>query len=179
MFNIKMFTPSNSDIIKIAYSTYSTFKDANCYYNKEMVNHKEILSRLKFIGKIEKGNKINTKHIYVQNDSFFTAFSRTFLRQDNRWNTVTFIQETIFRGFEILDTYERSSKPDEKSLCTHIIKDLKKCKDGINNIKSTYIADTKFCCDMDTILILVSSKLDSIMKKYPELELETDSDDSD
>ena len=65
-----MFTPSNSDIIKIAYSTYSTFKDANCYYNKEMVNHKEILSRLKFIGKIEKGNKINTKHTLI----WFTIF---------------------------------------------------------------------------------------------------------
>ena len=60
-----------------------------------MDNYQEVISRLKFLCKINRGEKINTKQLFVQQDSFITTFTRTFWNQDNRINTIHFIQETI------------------------------------------------------------------------------------
>ena len=52
------------------------------YYNintQRMDTNKEIVSRLKFIGRIQKGEKINTRHMYVQQDDLTTTISRTFI----------------------------------------------------------------------------------------------------
>jgi len=153
---------------------YYSFKNEPSSY--KMVNHKEILSRLKFIGKIERGNKINTKHVYIQQDTIITAISRTFFRPDSRWNTIKFIQDTISRSFEIIDTYENSLRQFEHGVIKHIVQDLKMSKKGIANLKITYIEDTKFISDIDTILNLLNSKLDVVLKKYPELYIESDSE---
>ena len=61
----------------------------------------EILSRIKFIGRIQKGEKVNVRYMYVQPDSWLTRFSRTFFATDNRMNTYHFIDNTIKRCFEI------------------------------------------------------------------------------
>lgn len=146
----------------------------------KMGTHKEIISRLKFIGKINKGDKINTKHIYICHDNFLTTISRTFFNTDNRWNSVKFIQDTIFRVFEILDTYQRSSpKNYEKNICKYIVRDLKKSKQGIKNIKQTYVTDLKFGTDMDTILILIDTKLQNILESSPELDIHSDDSSDD
>ena len=130
-----------------------------------MDNNQEIISRLKFIGKLKKGEKINTRHMYVQSDGFGTSLSRTFINQDNRGNALNFCQETITRAFELLITFERSDKNAEQVLFGHLIKDLQQSTTGLNNLKFTYISDTKFCCDMYTLLQNISARLDSYQVK--------------
>ena len=68
-----------------------------------MENDREVISCLKFIGKIQKGDKINVKHMYVQQDGILTQFMRTFLSQDNRRCTLSFIRNNIKSIFEIID----------------------------------------------------------------------------
>lgn len=131
-----------------------------------MDTDKEIISKLKFIGKVKKGEKINTKHMYVQSNSISTSFARTFWNQDNRGNALNFVQETVNRAFELLITYERST---EQLLFENLKKDLNSSLSGLNNLKFTYIEDTKFCCDMDTLLEYIIAKL----KKY-EVECEVE-----
>ena len=60
--------------------------------------------------------------------------------------------------------FERSEKQSEKVLCTKMIQDLQQSTVGLNNLKFTYISDTKFCCDMDTILETVLARLDKYTK---------------
>ncbi len=122
-------------------------------------NNQEIMSRLKFIGKLKKGEKINTSYMYVQPEGLLTSFSRTFLYQDNRANTLHFVNNTILRAFDILKVYERSCKESEKLLSNHIVNDLQNASIGLANLKLTYVNDTKFCCDMDTLLELIQAKL--------------------
>jgi len=102
-----------------------------------MDSNQEITSKLKFIGKLKKGEKVNTRHMYTQPDGLSTSIIRTFIYQDNRGNVLNFCQETISRAFELLVTYERS----------------------------TYIEDTKFCCDMDTLLQIINARLDGYVSK--------------
>ena len=137
-----------------------TIKDYSEYNINRMDGNQEIISRLKFIGKLKKGEKINTRHMYVQPDGITTSLSRTFVYQDNRGNALNFCQETISRSFELLITYERSDSSTEKVLFSKLVEDLQQSTVGLRNLKFTYITDTKFCCDMDTLLENVLAKLD-------------------
>lgn len=137
--------------------------------NTRMDSNKEIVSRLKFIGRIQKGEKINTRHMYVQQDGFTTIISRTFINQDNRANCLTFIQDTISKAFELLSLYERSDRDCDVMICLNIVKDIQTAKIGINNIKETYMIDVKFTCDLDTLLEFIDAKLIALINKYPTL----------
>ena len=138
----------------------------------KMDSNKEIVSRLKFIGRIQKGEKINTRHMYVQQDGFTTMISRTFLNQDNRANCLSFIQDTISKAFELLSLYERSDRDSDMMICLNIVNDIQNAKVGINNIKDTYMIDIKFTCDLDTLLEFIDARLIGLIHKYPMLKKE-------
>lgn len=148
----------------LIFNSITNMFKGNNNYMINMDNTQEIISRLKFIGCVKKGEKINTKHMYVQQEGFVTLLARTFVNQDNRNNTLTFCQETISRSFELLVTYERSTKSEDKVIFRHLLQDLTQATNGLLNLKETYITDTKFRCDMDTILQVISAKLE----KYSE-----------
>ena len=117
----------------------------------------ETISRLKFIGKLNKGEKINTRHMYVQPCGIVTSVSRMFLYQDNRGNTLNFCHNTITRSFELLTSFDVSTKNSDKFLFMNLLKDLHQATIGIVNLKYTYITDTKLCCDLDTLLECIKS----------------------
>lgn len=138
----------------------SVFKDtSNVYIINNMESDKEVISRLKFIGKVQKGEKINVKYMYVQPEGIVTRISRTLINQDNRQNTLNFVRKTINRTFEIITLYLMSEKESQKLICTNIIDDLKQSTVGLTNLKDTYLNDIKFTCDIDTLLQEINAKL--------------------
>ena len=122
-----------------------------------MDSSQETISRLKFIGRINKGEKINTRHIYTQPYGFVTSISRMFVYQDNRGNTLNFCHTTITRSFELLTSFDLSTKNSDKILYINLLKDLQQAISGLINLKHTYITDTKLCCDLDTLLECIKS----------------------
>ena len=130
-----------------------------------MESDKEVISRLKFIGKIQKGEKINVKYMFVQPEGIATRISRTLINQDNRQNTLNFVRSTIYRVFEIIRSYSSSNTESKRHICIHIIKDLQQSTNGLVNLKDTYLSDIKFCCDIDTILQEINAKLIEIDSK--------------
>jgi septation ring formation regulator EzrA len=151
----------------------SVIKDNN-NYNVNMESNKEIISKLKFIGRLQKGEKINVKYMYVQQDGFSTMISRTLINQDNRSNTLNFIQNTINRAFELISVYEKSETKADKITCINIINDLKKAKIGMINLKETYLLDIMFGCNMDTLLQSIDAKLTDIQDKFPLTEIKSE-----
>lgn len=139
-----------------------------------MESDKEVISRLKFIGKVQKGEKINVKYMFVQPEGIATRISRTLIHQDNRSNTLNFLRGTIARTFEIISTYKTSTKESHRHISIHVINDLRQAKNGLNNLKDTYLTDIKFTCDIDTLLQEIDAKLAEITSDVEEL----DSDDS-
>jgi len=122
---------------------------------------KENLSKLKFISKIQKGDKINVRYLYVQPSGFLTSLSRSFFYQDNRGNTLHFVHNTIYKTFEIIDNLENNNNNNtiEKALGNNITYDLENSKNGLLNLKETYIEDVKFCCEIDTLIQLIDAKI--------------------
>lgn len=125
--------------------------------------NKETISRLKFIGKIQIGDKVNLRYMYIQPDGLLTQIYRSLL-QDNRTKTLLFLQDTVNKTFEILKCYEKTKKNSDKIMCLNLINDLKNSKNGLNNLKETYSIDIKFVCDIDTLLQSIDAKLTELDK---------------
>ena len=134
---------------------------ANNLFNKEtrMDITMQTISRLKLLGTIKKGEKINTKSIAIQPDSFITSFSRTFIKQDNRNNTIAFIQETIQRSFDLITKYDKSDDETEQILKQKILEDIGNAIHGLDRLKETYSEDNRIVCELETLLTLIKAKL--------------------
>jgi hypothetical protein len=131
-----------------------------------MENNEEIISRLKFIGHIQKDEKINVRLVHRQPNNFATKIYRTVLYPDNRFNALKFIRDVISRSFDIIEHYLHRSNI---LVCKSIISDLVKARQGIINLKYTYSDDTKFCCDMDVLIENINSQLSQLEKEHPEI----------
>lgn len=123
-----------------------------------MESNRETISRLKFIGKIQIGDKVNLKLMYMQPDGLLTQLSRS-INQDNRAKTLIFLQDTINKTFEIFKFYEKSENNSEQIMCMNLYTDLKSSKQGLNNLKETYATDIKFTCDIDTLIQSIDGKI--------------------
>jgi len=129
-----------------------------------MENSEEIMARLKFIGHIQREEKINTKYVSRHPNNMATRFWRTVLYSDNRTNALKFVKDVIARSLEIIELQH-----NDLVMCRSIVSDLIKAKQGITNLKYTYNEDTKFCCDMDVVIENIASQLTNIKEKYPDL----------
>ena len=123
-----------------------------------MESNRETISRLKFIGKIQIGDKVNIKSMFIQPDGLITQLLRS-LNQDNRSKTLIFLQDTINKTFEILKCYEKTGNIAEQIMCKNLVNDLKNSKAGLQNLKETYYLDMKFICDIDTLIQTIDAKL--------------------
>ena len=161
-----------NNFIQLAPLLISVFKDVS-FSTKTILNmesDKEVISRLKFIGKIQKGEKINVKYMYVQPEGFVTKISRTLINQCNRHSCLVFIKNTIARSFELVSTYNSSTQECDRIMRINIIKDLKSSKQGILNLKETYKDDLKISCDFDTLIEDMDSKLKEIGEQTEQID---------
>lgn len=131
-----------------------------------MENHEEVISRLKFIGHIQKDEKINVRHVNRQPNTFSTKIYRSVIYPDNRMNSLKFIKDVITRSLEII---EHHLHRQNILMCKSIIADLIKARQGMLNLKYTYNDDTKFCCDMDVLIENIGSKLTDLQQQAPVL----------
>ena len=126
----------------------------------------DIIPRIKFIGRIQKGENVNVKHMNIQQVSLLMKLIRSFIHNDTRANTFTFINNTIKKGFEILSLHLGVDKDYDRSLCQNLTNDLKQCKIGMLNIRETYIEDLMFCCKIDALIEETDARLHDIEVKY-------------
>jgi hypothetical protein len=124
----------------------------------------EVLSRLKFIGKIQPSEKINVKYMYVQQDTFLTKFLRTLFSPDNRGNALSFFKSTIDKSFEIINA--KKDTPEKAGMINNILRDIETSTVGINNFKETYKGDLMFCCEIDTLMQSVLLRLEDFKRVY-------------
>jgi hypothetical protein len=125
----------------------------------EQSHNTETISRLKFIGKIKPGEKINLRNMALQSNSFIIQILRTIFQDDNRSKTLLFLQDTIIKSFDLIKFYEEFDNITEKFVFNNIINDLINAKNGLVNLKKTYAEDIKFICDLDVIIQMINLKL--------------------
>ena len=144
--------------------------------NKEMELGDDIISKLKFLGRVQKGEKINVKNMFVQPEGLATKISRSFFHLDSRSNTLSFVKNTINQSFNILYSFLNTGTVSQKNMCINIIEDIIKSKEGINNLKLTYSSDIMLCCQLDTIIQEIDAKIQELGHKFPEIVKKIDYD---
>lgn len=165
------------------YSFYSNQVKKNNEIQRSIVmeSTQEILSRLKLLSHIQKGEKIGSRNMSLQQDGWFTRFDRSWINPDNRNNTLKLLRDIVSRTFDILIPNVTSSRERDIIQCKLIIKDLIKSQAGILNLKNTYICDKKFGCDLDILCEQIIARLAEIRKDHPtlfDIEEETKDDNS-
>lgn len=157
------------------------FKHLSNNINKkdDMDNNEEIISKLKFIGKVRQGEKINIRNMVVQQEGLLTKISRSFISVDNRMNTLDFIKTTISRSFQLVYTFVASGSTSYKKMASNIISDIEFSKTGIKNIQGTYSTDIMMSCKLDAILEDIDAKLMELREKHPDQFIITSTSSSD
>jgi hypothetical protein len=128
-----------------------------------------IITDLKFLSKIKKDEKFNIKYRYIQEVGLLTTLSRTFYNRDNRDNTLNFINETIEKGFALINDYKDSKKVSEQQLSKYILEDIIGAKKGINNLMKTYSDDVMFCCILESYLQKIDTTISELFATNCEL----------
>ena len=144
------------------------------------IDDQELISRLKFIANIGKGEKINVPKLLVLENTWQTTISRTVWNIDTRQNAQNFIKDTINTSFENIYLFIKSGNISKHHIAKNMIIDIIKAKKGISNIKYTYRTDIMFKCAMDTLIQRIDAKLTELKNNYQGLMDEiniTDDDD--
>jgi len=151
----------NTFVAKNTLSLFNSiiFKDSNYKNRITYMNHSEISSRIKFIAKIQKGEKINIKTMTLQPPGILTSLNRTLFNQDNRNNTKKFLDVTIANSIEIINNFINSQDNINKQFAQNMLFDLNSCIEGLENLKETYNTDIKMCCDIDTLIEKIKLEL--------------------
>jgi hypothetical protein len=150
-------------IIKFLYSNlYSDSKKGN------METIHEVITRLKFISLIKKGEKICVKSLSVQQTSIMTSFLRMF-HKESRETTLDFLTSTINRVFEIIQLCLSSNKISDKTLCKNLVNDLINSSVGLENLQTTYSDDRLFWCHINTLIQAIECKLNDLKESHSDL----------
>jgi len=143
---------------------WTLFKDSEQRFIME--TNEDVISRLKFIGKIQKGEKINVRNMSVQPDSIFTRFCRSFVNLDSRINTLNFVTHIIKKSFELINMHLVTKRPFDKIWCVNIINDINNSRVGLLNLKDTYASDIMFCCKVDTLIQEMDARIQDVYCKF-------------
>jgi hypothetical protein len=128
------------------------------------------MTRLKFIGLIKAGEKIDTRNLSAGSQSKFNSLWRWW-NTESRSDTLNFLTETINRSFEIIQL-SLSNPQSDKKLCKIMIDDIGKAVFGILNIQETYIKnynDRIFWCDLQTLIQCIDLKLKNLKETHSDL----------
>lgn len=129
-------------------------------YQKEYSydKHKDIIKKLKFISRIEPGERINVTSISTTSHNFFSSIYRSIFRE-SRTKTFHFLNDVVDRSFELIVLYQESVKISDRITCSQILEDLSSCTTGLKNLQTTYVEDRNFFCDIDTLIGSIFARL--------------------
>jgi hypothetical protein len=134
----------------------------------KMDRQREIITKLKFIGTFQAGEKIDVNNLRIEDKTLFTPLKRLFFGE-GRDKTFNFLSLTIERSIEIIQNYVLSDRISERIYCSNLINDLFKAVIGLKNIQETYREDKMFVCNIDILIENVDAKLTEIKERFPDI----------
>ena len=105
---------------------------------------RETRIKLKLIASLTIGDKVCTRFLVVQPDTYATKLSR-YLYNENRLNTVVFTRNTILQSIELLRVCTDQAQKDILN------SDLKQAQVGISNLQETYGDDIRIMAELSEI----------------------------
>jgi len=127
---------------------------------------KDIISKLLFIAKIQPGEKINVKEMFVRdNSSILQRFLRSMRNltsegAESKEATLSFIENTTDEALDLICTYKADTENEyKKTLAIILIKNLENSKRGIRNLFKTYEYDRIFVSRATAILQTLDARI--------------------
>jgi hypothetical protein len=128
------------------------------FNESEKENLKNIITRLKFIGMVNKGEKINVKELVTQENTFLTSIFRMF-SCDSKEKTLEFLDSTIREAIKMIVLLNGSKSSYDTGICETIIKDIEGSIKGLENIQNTYSSKKIVVCSVQTLIDLIRIEL--------------------
>jgi hypothetical protein len=120
--------------------------------------HKDVIKKLKFISKIEPGERINVSTVSTTSHNLFSSIYRSIFKE-SRVKTFQFLNDVVDRSFELIVLYQDSTKISDRITCSQILEDLISTITGLKNLQTTYADDRNFYCDIDTLIGSIFARL--------------------
>ena len=132
-----------------------------------------VISRLKFISKIKRGEKINVRELFVRdNDSILQRVLRSFKNYttylsssdivESKDATLNFIRDTVNDAINLISLYRHSKDSFQHQIATIISNNLEQAKYGIRNSIFTYKDDRKFISNAEAVTLTIEARLQSL-----------------
>lgn len=120
----------------------------------------EVIGKLKFIARINDGEKIDVDNLEVQPVCPYTSLIRTFtLTGESKWKTLRFIRDTINQAWAIAESFKDSKEEYKRQIREDIIQDLIHTKIGLAHLKKTYADNRHFNSQLDAILGVLDARM--------------------
>lgn len=160
----------------------STQEKINKEEEKVAMTIDQILTNLKIISKIKKGEKIiTTNNMIMEIDNRYFQWARRWWEQNSRISTVDFFNKILERAFQIIDdTYNNKDKEnyyfneENSRILQKFSLELNNSCQGLNNLKETYTDDETVKSQLDIMTEKINIRIEKIQKvltiqgHYPE-----------
>lgn len=165
--NFNFFADSSvvNNIGSIMLSAFKVLFDRDRKVNV-MSKNREVATRLKFIGTLKSGQKVDPSNLTTENNTLLTPLRRMFFGI-SRDVVLKFFSDTIERTFEIVKATCGSNHVAEKIFCSNVINDLIKSTEGLKEQQITYDDDEMFKCELDTLIESIHGFLFEIQQDNP------------
>jgi len=135
-----------------------------------------VVSKLIFLSKIQKGEKINIKDLFVRdNDSVLQRLFRSLRNYstymsgsdivESKEATLEFIDLTVNAAITLILSYSKSTNEFHKRIIAIITEHLEQAKKGINNSINTYSNDRRFISQAIAVIKTLEARLESLQRK--------------
>lgn len=120
----------------------------------------DIVSKLKFLSKIKKGEKLDVNSLLLYPDNFQTTVYRTLMTKgESRTATLKFMITLFNDAFDLASKYLRKDDVFLKEIGNMIVSSLQESKSGIEGFIGTYSDDRMFVAQLETLNKTLDAKL--------------------
>ena len=138
---------------------------------QEKMTTDQVLTNLKVISQIKKGEKIVTNNIILEIDNRYFQFARRWWSSSSRLSTLDFFNKVLDRCFEIIDeTYNNKTKEtyyfseENSRVLQKFSLELTNTCTGLTNLKETYCNDVTTTSQLDIMLEKINARVGKIQK---------------
>ena len=120
-----------------------------------------VVSQLKFISKLQPGEKINVHSMNISSVRYTDRLYRTFVSGESRDDTLLFIHEVINRALELIYSYDSMHITLYLTMSALIVSNLQDSKKGLQNLMSTYEHDRMYVSQIEALLATLDAKIEA------------------
>ena len=148
-----------------------THTDDTVDNNEISMTTDQILTNLKIISRIKKGEKMITNNMIMEIDNRYLQWVRRWWEQNSRVSTIDFFNKILDRAFQIIDeTYDNKDKQnyyfneENSRILQKFSLELSNARQGINNLKETYADDETTKSQLDIMDEKINQRIEKIQK---------------